>query len=649
MAIREGGRGAATCDFTLVEPRADDDVAADPFGKLKLSPHHAPHDAPPRQDSPAHFAANWSPRRLAKELEILQMFFVAAHEEQVRNLQKLIAANGVEISIVETPTGDLSDDNVKPAGQGSGDEACLPTQKEACKSHEDRDSESSRQVITEGHECAIPPTTPKTCFEPKGKQGHATFPVADEEIAAPTSSSSPAGTTMSSKTARKTLSKSSWVESSMAAARARRSSRFDTSLSDMLNTINSGRATQRFLGRAYSTQWVGSAIADSIHTATEHVYFDLSCGLVIVLNAAFMAYEADHSLTAPLGEPKPAWEKAAGKGFTLFFVCELLLRMCGGLHRFFGTCNTWNYFDFFIVALTVVEEFVQEAASLSNTRMVRLLRLTRTVKVLRIARIVRLVGALRTLVNSLVGTIKQVFWAFFLIACIIFTFAVLFGQMVANARTPETAQESALMTYWGTLVRCVYTLYMSVSGGISWMDAAEPLKDLGTPVVLGFLLYVALIQWVVLNVITACFCESAAEAARKDVSLAVQTYRADRDHFLQRCKAIFKSIDKDGSGKVQAHEMTPYLDTEPARALFAALDIDLHDVHGVFELLDEDGDACIDLEEFMWGCMQLRGGARALGIAQIQSQNRHLSRILYTLADGLNVTIPRGHSTYNGG
>eukprot|EP00929_Paragymnodinium_shiwhaense_P004011 TRINITY_DN10471_c1_g2_i1.p1 TRINITY_DN10471_c1_g2~~TRINITY_DN10471_c1_g2_i1.p1 ORF type:complete len:510 (-),score=75.43 TRINITY_DN10471_c1_g2_i1:327-1856(-) len=414
---------------------------------------------------------------------------------------------------------------------------------------------------------------------------------------------------------------------------ATRASHSDRSLSAMLGAIDPHHATKRLFGGAKPGAGCAICFADFMHKLTEHIYFDIVFGICIILNAMFMAYEAEHALTAPAGAALPRAAEVLGKCFTGAFVLELILRMCGGLHRFFFTYNAWNYFDFCIVSLSVVDEFIEATASLSNTRMLRLLRLTRTVKVLRMVRIVRVVSALRTLVNSLVGTMRQVIWAFCLIACLIFVFAVNFGQLVGHARAQdvELGDDHALITYWGTVTRCMYTLFMTVTGGISWRDAALPLEDLGPAVVIGFLLYVALIQWVVLNVITGCFCESASEAARKDVSLAIQAYRADRDRFLHHCKTIFRSIDIDCSGLVRGREMRRYLDSEPARALFSALEIDVEDAYGLFELLDKDGSNGIDVEEFMRGCMQIRGGAKALGIAQIQCQNKHMTKMLETL------------------
>eukprot|EP00929_Paragymnodinium_shiwhaense_P045735 TRINITY_DN23325_c0_g1_i2.p1 TRINITY_DN23325_c0_g1~~TRINITY_DN23325_c0_g1_i2.p1 ORF type:complete len:449 (-),score=54.77 TRINITY_DN23325_c0_g1_i2:226-1572(-) len=411
----------------------------------------------------------------------------------------------------------------------------------------------------------------------------------------------------------------------------KRSSHFSSGFAEFMNTVDFGFA--QHMSREASME--SASIWDRIYHYSEHACFEISCSVVIVLNSLFLAYETEYAMTAEVGVAMPLWATVTGKIFTGFFICELLFRMCGGLRRFFCTGNGWNYFDFFLVMLSLPAE-LSDAGKVSNIRLVRLLRITRAVKVLRVLRVIQTISALRTLVNSLVGTIMQVIWAFFLMFCIIFVFAVIFGQAVGNARAAElqsidNESMEALALHWGDLTTCMYSLYKSVSGGANWAELAQPLIQLGPDVMLGFLLYVALVQWVFLNVITGCFCESAAAAARKDVALAVERHRKHRDSFLDRCRAIFKAIDRDGDGLLEAHEMKAYLHSEPAHALFASMQLDVSDVHGFFEMLDEDGSEYVDLDEFMFGCLRLQGGATALDMAKLIYKVLHFDKQLKAL------------------
>merc|ERR1712080_202432 len=63
-------------------------------------------------------------------------------------------------------------------------------------------------------------------------------------------------------------------------------------------------------------------------------------------------------------------------------------------------------------------------------------------------------------------------------------------------------------------------------------------------------------------------------------------------------------------------------------AYLDSLDIDINDVWHFFMMVDRDGDCNIDLEEFMEGCIRLRGPAKSLDIAKMMYDDKMLRRKL---------------------
>eukprot|EP00929_Paragymnodinium_shiwhaense_P022087 TRINITY_DN14217_c0_g1_i4.p1 TRINITY_DN14217_c0_g1~~TRINITY_DN14217_c0_g1_i4.p1 ORF type:complete len:661 (-),score=81.51 TRINITY_DN14217_c0_g1_i4:82-2064(-) len=628
------------------------DGTENPFKSLGFAVRACIHDNP----SPGACNGHLTPRQIAKQLAALQKRFVESHEQQVQELCRLLTSAGVEIPKKYSPSRSLQRNGLRfHTGNTSMSYGLAPSKPLHETAQSDilchsrhiglsqalgfsqpigRSQPIGKSQPSEAQESLVPVSNHKARVSLTDVEAECPWLVTEREFSGPLAPvAADASTTMNYKPEPpwRGLSRTHWAEETITALK-KVPNMVDTSLDRIINKLDSREKSQS--ARRELT------LADRVYQITEHIYFDLFCGVVICLNAIWMAYETEHALTKPVDEADPAWMPVVTKAFTFFFGLEMIFRMCGGLIRFFCSCSGWNYFDLVIVAMSVADEFIlaSDSASFSNTRLLRLLRLTRTIKVFRMIRIVQFVGALRTLINSLMGTIRQVIWAFFLIICLMFIFAVIFGQVVSQARLadPEIMEEGkALNLYWGSLTRCMITLYMSISGGVSWIEPAQALESLGSSSLLGFMLYVALVEWVVLNVVTGVFCESAAEAARKDVALAVQLHRSDRDHFLQRCKAIFRSIDTDGSGRLSPHEMKPYLDSEPAHALFAALELDLGDVYELFELLDEDGSQFIDLEEFMFGCLRLRGVAKAIDIAKVQHETGRIQKTLEALIAAL--------------
>eukprot|EP00929_Paragymnodinium_shiwhaense_P013747 TRINITY_DN12159_c0_g1_i1.p1 TRINITY_DN12159_c0_g1~~TRINITY_DN12159_c0_g1_i1.p1 ORF type:complete len:676 (-),score=117.90 TRINITY_DN12159_c0_g1_i1:85-2112(-) len=366
---------------------------------------------------------------------------------------------------------------------------------------------------------------------------------------------------------------------------------------------------------------------------TEHFGFDLFFGTLIVANAILMAAEVD---LIARGHSPSATFVSVSDAFTFVFVCELGIRIfAAGPWRYFcNATDAWNYFDFFIVSVSLMDFVINKASldspggGVENIRMIRMLRITRSIKVFRAVRLVRFVRALRTLLNSLMGTLKQVMWSFVLMLALDFLFGVIIAQAVSEHRLqeyPDYEEEvlpGQLGEYWGSVARCMYTLFKAISQGINWEDVTPELNEVGYVWTGVFLLYIAFIQYVVLNVVIGVFCESAAEAARQDIDLAVQLHREQRAAYCDKIKSLFQDIDGDGSNCITFLEMQEHLQQDEAKALFRTLDLNIEDIWELFKLLDTDHTSQIELDEFINGCFRLRGTASAMDIAKLSYDNK---------------------------
>lgn len=85
------------------------------------------------------------------------------------------------------------------------------------------------------------------------------------------------------------------------------------------------------------------------------------------------------------------------------------------------------------------------------------------------------------------GVRKALFWALVLLALIIYIFSLILADAVlAYGSTHEDGKQ-----YFGSLDRTMLTLFMSISGGVSWEDAIEPLRETSAFYVVLFVVYVA--------------------------------------------------------------------------------------------------------------------------------------------------------------
>jgi len=228
-------------------------------------------------------------------------------------------------------------------------------------------------------------------------------------------------------------------------------------------------------------------------------------------------------------------------------------------------------------------------------------------------------------------------WALILLVMIVYLFAVMFTQgtamhLSANLRSITdhwpvdlSPDSDPLLIYWSTLPRSMFTLFMSITGGISWVEVVQPLSQVHWFWVALFVAYICFAQMCVLNVLTGVFCQNAIDSAQYDQDLVTQSILLQKNMYVKRIKEIFSQIDDDGSGGVTIHELMQHLENEHMLALWDSLGLDVSDVWTLFKLIDSDHGSVIELEEFVAGCLRLKGNAKGLDMAKLYYEHRSLA------------------------
>mmetsp|Transcript_13312 Transcript_13312/g.33397 ORF Transcript_13312/g.33397 Transcript_13312/m.33397 type:complete len:612 (+) Transcript_13312:137-1972(+) len=389
--------------------------------------------------------------------------------------------------------------------------------------------------------------------------------------------------------------------------------------------------------------------------------FEIFFGLAIITNAIFIGVQSDH--VARNGSKDKFIFDVIGLVYTLLFTMELGLKMYVERLRFFWGSSSlhWNYIDVIIVSSSLVEagftvalwapdsDEGQAGQSTSQFRILRIMRITRLIKVIRIARIIKFIRALRTMVHQLLSTVKSLLWAMFLLVLIIYLFAILFTQAYSTHVQEIIALgeledfTDPLYRYWSTLPRCMFTLFQSITGGVSWEVVVLPLGDLGAWSVTLFIGYISFAQFAVLNVLTGVFCQNAIDSAQHDQELVTATMLSNKQHYINSMKTLFSEFDLDGSGSLSVEEFMEHLNDENVKAYFDAMELDTSDIGLLFTLMNSDNtNEEIDLDEFISGCMRLRGAAKAVDMAKLTymltALSRRLSHFMARADRGLTTT-----------
>lgn len=262
---------------------------------------------------------------------------------------------------------------------------------------------------------------------------------------------------------------------------------------------------------------------------------------------------------------------------------------------------------------------------LSGLRALRLVRISRLVKVVRLARVLRFVMALRTLISSIIYTLKSLVWAMILLCLIVYVFAVLFTQaagdflLLDGATLLEPAPEMATSKtrFFGSLHASMLALFMSITGGVSWVEVVGELQLLSTGWVFVFIFYIAFTYFAVLNVVTGVFCQSAIDSAQNDQTLVLQSIQAEKQANIEKITNLFKAIDIEETGVITYQMLEDQVNSPEVQTYFEAIGLDVWDAWSFFKLLDSDGGGAVELNEFLMGCLRLRGQARSMDVVRV--------------------------------
>jgi hypothetical protein len=168
-----------------------------------------------------------------------------------------------------------------------------------------------------------------------------------------------------------------------------------------------------------------------------------------------------------------------------------------------------------------------------------------------------------------------------------------------------------------------------MSGGISWGELYDALGPCSALYRFVFLTFISIAIFAVLNVVTGVFVESAMQVSQQDREALIQEEMRHKESYVRHVHSIFEEIAKkrqrsshrvddlvDVEIDVDMFEKT--LKDERMQAFFSALELDISDVNTLFVLLDRDQTGSVDLDEFLNGCMRLKGQAKSLDLAKLQ-------------------------------
>jgi len=371
----------------------------------------------------------------------------------------------------------------------------------------------------------------------------------------------------------------------------------------------------------------------------ESKHFKVTVVVLIVLNALFIGVSTDLTIKSSLetfdnqseGQHATAWTSDWLFGIDLFFntifILELLLRVLAQECAFCcGSEWSWNIFDAVVVVLSLLEmSLLVVGFNSSYIRVLRLARVVRSMRMLRVFRFLPVFHKLHAMTLAIVRCRLMLMCAVFVLLMFMFLFSIMFTNAVASyVEEAEAGNEHVdeMRLFFGSLPMTMLTLFMTVSGGVDWWDVARLLLELSGFYIVLFLLFVTIIVLAVLNVINAIFVNDAVEATRNDLDLRLEAEERETKVMLQRLRRIFREMDRNSQGQITLSQFTRHVEREHMKMVLSLIGLSFTDGVALFRLLDVDQNGYLTIEEFVMGCLRLKGGALMIDLFLMVKETR---------------------------
>jgi len=382
-----------------------------------------------------------------------------------------------------------------------------------------------------------------------------------------------------------------------------------------------------------------------------HPVFDYFFAAVIMLNSLYIGVQTHYKVRTVDNPVEPFAFFVIERVFTALFSVELVLRFVVAKCEFFALRNlAWNLFDLILVSMSVVEQVVLPAFSDGSDQqggggnVGKVIKMFRMVRIIRIMRVLRFLAELRVMVTLIIHSVRSLFWLLVLLMIILYVFAIFFTQGVTDFLTdsnPGGLIETKLKQYYGGLNYSFETLFLSITGGVSWIEVLEPLKETGWFFVALFMLYIFFCVFSVLNIVTGVFVDGAIQRSAQERDLRLEKEKEQKKVYVSMLNDLLEEIDSEGTGKISREQLQEAFEREEVKYSFSVLDIDIADSNYLFDMLDQDRSGEVDTEEFVTGCLRLKGNAKSLDIHTLMFEvSRLMNKVEETFACRGNGFVP---------
>lgn len=322
--------------------------------------------------------------------------------------------------------------------------------------------------------------------------------------------------------------------------------------------------------------------------------------------------------------------------FNAFYLTELIIKLVIMRSAYFK--DAMNIIDAVVALLNSVDLIILNGSS-SSLVLARLARLVKVSKLMRLSRILRTSSEMCALVHTLYHSLKSLVAAAVLLMIIVFITGLAMAQFVSMFLMDECAPNVPLCDWayqhYGSGSRASWTMFkVTLSGGWpTW--ASDLVESVNWFYIFFWVMYIIVVWFGVLRVITALFLKQTMEVAAADQEMIAKEKLKQKAKHAAAMRRFFAASDVDGNGMINHAEFKAALLDKDAAQWLHGMGVEHTEIDALFQMLD-NGDGNISFDELLANAARLGGMARASDQVAIICNQKNMLRAIEKLTCGLD-------------
>merc|ERR1712136_11532 len=181
-----------------------------------------------------------------------------------------------------------------------------------------------------------------------------------------------------------------------------------------------------------------------------------------------------------------------------------------------------------------------------------------------------------------------------------------------------------MLVYFSSMSMALLTLFMSITGGVSWWEVQRLLLQVHVVYGVVFVCFISVMLLAVLNIITGIFVTDAVEMAASDHDVMMQAEQEMKLDQVKKLRQLFDRFDTNEKSVLTLEDFESHIKDPEVQVILGMLD-----APAFFKLLDVDKSGEVEIDEFVMGCLNLKGKTKMMDMeVTVQDTRRMVKKLI---------------------